>query len=196
VSHTSSCALLVMHVQPPLTELIEDPTWLKNVAAAINSARNADVPVIYVNLSYRPGYPELTATDPNRAFLEPGKLLLSGVSDAPHEMVSPLPHEPVVAATRVSAFTHTDLEVLIRAKGIDRLVLAGVSTGGVVLATALAALDRDLAVTVLSDACADPNVLTHRAVVAHLAEGAPWEASVLTVDEWAGNWPRKRAQER
>jgi nicotinamidase-related amidase len=181
----SSGALLVMHVQPPLSELVEDRAWLKNIASAIDCARGADVPVIYVNLSYRPGYPELSATDKNRAFLEPRSLLVSGVSDAPHEMVSPLPHEPVIAATRVSAFTHTDLEVLIQAKGIGRLVLTGVSTGGVVLATALAALDRDLAVTVLSDACADPNALTHRAVLAHLAEGAPWAASVVTLDEWA-----------
>ena len=45
----------------------------------------------------------------------------------------------------------------IRPRGIDTLVLAGISTSGVVLSTAVEATDRDYRLYVLSDGTADPD---------------------------------------
>jgi hypothetical protein len=51
--------------------------------------------------------------------------------------------EPIVVKHRVSPFVSTDLETLLRANGIDTLVLAGVHTSGVVLSTVRHAGDLD-----------------------------------------------------
>ena len=58
---------------------------------------------------------------------------------------------------RVGAFSTTDLHEQLQARGIDTLVLAGISTSGCVHSTVLDAFDRDYRVIVLSDACADPD---------------------------------------
>jgi nicotinamidase-related amidase len=54
------------------------------------------------------------------------------------QSILPLPHErgePIVVKHRISPFIGTGLETLLRANGIDTLVLAGVHTSGVVLST-------------------------------------------------------------
>ena len=57
---------------------------------------------------------------------------------------------------RISPFVSTDLETLLRANGIDTLVLAGVHTSGVVLSTVRHAGDLDYRLVIVRDCCADP----------------------------------------
>jgi nicotinamidase-related amidase len=56
---------------------------------------------------------------------------------------------------RIGAMSTTDLDHRLRARGVNTLVLAGVSTSGVVLSTVIDAADRDYRVYVLSDCVAD-----------------------------------------
>ena len=51
----------------------------------------------------------------------------------------------------------TDLDRQLRDRGIDTLVLAGISTSGVVLSTVVEATDRDYRLYVLSDGTEDPD---------------------------------------
>jgi isochorismate hydrolase len=62
-----------------------------------------------------------------------------------------------VVKHRVSPFVGTDLETLLRANGIDTLVLAGVHTSGVVLSTVCHAVDLNYRLVVVRDCCADPD---------------------------------------
>ncbi|WP_410633083.1 cysteine hydrolase [Amycolatopsis sp. cmx-4-83] len=66
-----------------------------------------------------------------------------------------------VRKIRVGAFTTTGLEARLRARGITTLVLAGISTSGVVLSTVREAMDRDFRTVVPRDACADREAATH-----------------------------------
>lgn len=50
-------------------------------------------------------------------------------------LMRPAPGEVTVTKRRVSAFSGSDLEVVLRARGISHLVLAGIATSGVVLST-------------------------------------------------------------
>jgi nicotinamidase-related amidase len=68
---------------------------------------------------------------------------------------------PVVVKRRVSPFGSTDLETLLRANGIDTLVLAGVHTSRVVLLTVSQAVDLDYGLVVVRDCCADPDAEVH-----------------------------------
>lgn len=65
-----------------------------------------------------------------------------------------------VAWVRV-AFTTTDLDEQLRSRAISTLILAGISTNGVVLSTVREAMDRDYQLVVLDDATADPDPATH-----------------------------------
>jgi nicotinamidase-related amidase len=72
---------------------------------------------------------------------------------------------------------------VLRGLGVDALVLAGVSTGGVA-STVCAAADEDLALTVLSDAVDDPDPDLHAALVGGLF---PQHARVVTSGEHLGS---------
>ena len=74
-----------------------------------------------------------------------------------HDSLAPQPGDIVVRKTRVGAMSTTDLDRQLRDRGIDTLVLAGISTSGVVLATVIEATDRDYRLYVLSDGTEDPD---------------------------------------
>ena len=78
-----------------------------------------------------------------------------------HQELSPQPHDIAVRKTRVGAFSTTDLGAQLKGRDVCTLVLAGISTGGVVLSTVREAMDRDYRIIVLADACADPDPATH-----------------------------------
>jgi nicotinamidase-related amidase len=97
------------------------------------------------------------------------------------EGVLPEPLEVVVVKRRVSAFTGSGLEVILRAQEIDQLILCGISTSGVVLSTLRQAADQDYGLTVLSDACLDSDPEVHRVLIEKIFLR---QARVLTVSEW------------
>jgi nicotinamidase-related amidase len=92
-----------------------------------------------------------------------------------------------VTKRRVSAFTGSDLDVLLRARGTTHLVLAGIATSGVVLSTLRQAADLDYQLTVLADGCLDADPEVHRVL---LAKVFPRQAEVTTIEEWAGSLRR------
>jgi nicotinamidase-related amidase len=87
----------------------------------------------------------------------------------------------IVVKKRISAFAGSDLEVLLRANDIRHLVLCGIATSGVVLSTLREAGDKDFALTVLSDLCADTDSEVHRVL---LEKVFPRQARVITAAEW------------
>ncbi|WP_446666220.1 cysteine hydrolase family protein [Flexivirga sp. B27] len=93
-------------------------------------------------------------------------------------------HEHVVLKKRISAFAGSDLDLLLRGLGIDSLVLGGISTSGVVLSTVRQAADLDFRLTVLADACGDPDPEVHRVLTEKVF---PRQATVTTAAEWAAS---------
>ena len=98
-----------------------------------------------------------------------------------HPAISPQPGDIVVIKRRVSAFTGSDLEVILRSQGIDSLVLAGIATSGVVLSTLRQAADLDYALTVLEDGCADMDPEVHRVLTEKVY---PRQARVTSASDW------------
>ncbi len=87
----------------------------------------------------------------------------------------------MVTKRRASAFSGSDLDVVLRARGIDSLVLTGLSTSGVVLHTLCQANDQDFGLTVLADACLDTDPEVHRVLTERLF---PQWADVVAVEDW------------
>jgi nicotinamidase-related amidase len=150
-------------------------------ARAIAAARSAGVPVIYVKVDFRPGFPEVSPH--NRAFSQVAGGGFLGDKAGVHPDVAPEPDDVVVTKRRVSAFTGSDLEVVLRSMEIGRLVLAGISTSGVVLSTLRQAADRDYELVVLSDCCADGDEEVHRVL---LEKVFPRQAEVVDLETWTG----------
>ena len=67
-----------------------------------------------------------------------------------------------------SAFYQSRLEYILRALGIDTLIIGGIVTNGGVASTVRDAHVRDLDVTVLEDGCAAPTPTMHAEAIAAL----------------------------
>lgn len=180
-------ALLVMDVQRAVVDRYPDPGYLPRLREAIGIARAAGIPVIYVVVGFRPGYPEVSAR--NKMFARLASAPVSVDSDRATEIhpdVAPEPGDVVVTKRRVGAFTGSDLDIVLRSMGVAHLVLTGIATSGVVLSTLRSAADLDLELTVLADGCLDSDPEVHRVLVEKVF---PQQAEVLTVAEWSTRTP-------
>lgn len=178
----TSQALLVMDVQNAIVDRISDhdPACTTRLATAVTAARAAGVPVVYVVIGFRPGHPETKSSSTFSALPE-GAFTEDDPGAAIHADVAPGPGEPVVTKKRVSAFTGSDLDLVLRGAGVDHLVLTGLSTSGVVLSTLRQAADLDYRLTVLADGCADRDPEVHRVLTEKVF---PHQATVTTVTDW------------
>ena len=177
-------ALLIMDVQQGIVErFARDAAYLDRLAVAIAAARDAGVTVIYVAVAFRPGHPEISERNKTfSAITGTGRFTDGDPGMQIPAVVAPAPGEVTVIKRRVSAFTGSDLEVLLRARGIGHLVLAGIATSGVVLSTLRQAADLDYQLTVLADGCLDADPEVHQTL---LGKVFPRQAEVTTIADWA-----------
>ena len=175
-------ALLIMDVQPEIVERFgNDAGLLERISQAAAAARARGVRVIFVKVGFRAGYPEISPRSQTFSRIAELGGFVEGSSSEIHPAVAPAPGDVVVTKRRVSAFAGSDLDVVLRAGGIDALVLSGIATSGVVLSTLRQAADLDFSLTVLADACVDADEEVHRVLCEKVF---PRQASVLTVEEW------------
>jgi nicotinamidase-related amidase len=182
VADTSRTALLILDYQETIVDMVPEArqALLEKAAAALAGARSSGLKVIFVVLGFRPGYPEVSPLNKAfRAWRDSGRFAPGNPGTGIHPAVKPLPGEPVTTKHRVSAFSGSDLEMLLRAGGIDTLVLAGISTSGVVLSTLRQAADMDFRLVVLRDACADMDPQVHAVLMDKVF---PRQAEVMDVD--------------
>jgi nicotinamidase-related amidase len=175
-------ALLVMDLQRAIVNRYPDTDYLPRLQAAINAARSAGIPVVYVVIGFRPGHPDISPRNKSfGAVSQAGEFVEGDVSTQIHPDVAPLPGDIVVTKKRVSAFTGSDLDVVLRAGDVGHLVLTGIATNGVVLSTLRQAADLDFGLTVLADGCLDNDPEVHRVLTNKVF---PRQAHVLTIQEW------------
>jgi nicotinamidase-related amidase len=100
-----------------------------------------------------------------------------------HADIAPEEGDIIVRKTRVGSFAGTDLHDQLQARGIDTLVLAGITTSGVVLSTVRDAHDRDYRVIVVADLCADRDPEVHQILTGKVFPG---QADVIKAAELQG----------
>jgi nicotinamidase-related amidase len=160
-------ALLVLHYQNGLVRhdgifafsgtaaQVEKHVCLDKTARVIQASRAAGIAVAYVNIEFRPGFPELKKpTYPLIESIQERNAFLRGSWDAavPDEL-APAEDDLVVINFNSSAFSHTDLDCILRAKGVESLYLTGIATNWVVESTARYGAELGYDITVLSDCC-------------------------------------------
>lgn len=175
-------ALVLMDLQRGILANYADSAFLERIRQAIDAARQARLPVIWVKVAFRSGYPEVSPR--NKAFsavLQTRRLVDGDAQTDIHPDLGPEPGDVVVTKRRVGAFSGSDLDTVLRAADIDTLVLAGVATSGVVLSTVRLAADLDYRITVLQDGCADSDPEVHRVLTEKVF---PRQATVRTISDW------------
>jgi nicotinamidase-related amidase len=146
---------------PTFSAAAEEAGVIPRTADLLAAARVAAVPVIFVRVCFRPGYPDLIANGPLMAGCAAAKALVDGEWGAQMlDELTPEPGDHVVDARRVSAFWGSDLDTLLRASGRNQLLLTGVATNFTVLNTAFDAVNAGYEVAVVADCCssADQNI--------------------------------------
>jgi len=164
----SKCALVLVDCIQAYTNRLS-PFYADSAASAtletvalLAAARQAQVPVFHVATTFLPsdGFggaiwaKKMTALQ----LLQAGGPL-SGFSEG----VAPIGRETVMSKQVSSAFFGTNLNVALRARGVDTIVLAGASTSGSIRATAVDGFQHGFRVMVVRECVGDIDHSSHDA---------------------------------
>jgi len=153
-------AVLSLDMQAGIVSIyVEDQEAMMSRAAdLLRRCRERGMTIIHVQVGFRAGLPEISARNELFAAIRDSpehQQLFQGDAGRIHPAVAPVGDDIVIVKSRISAFTGTDLDMILRAKEITTLVMFGIATSGVVLSTLLHAVDADYRVVVIKDCCAD-----------------------------------------
>ena len=170
---TGRCALVIIDMQRDFLEpggfgeaLGNDVSQLRKIVAPLRAllgaARDACLTVIHTREGHRPDM-----TDAPRAKVERGapslrigdrgpmgRILIRG--EVGHDIISelyPLAGEPVLDKPGKGAFYQTDLDLMLRNRGVETLLVCGVTTEVCVHTTVREANDRGYRCIVVGDCC-------------------------------------------
>ena len=178
----ASSALLVIDYQPAILRRVGDAEALLGRAVrAIDLVRGAGLHLGHVRVAFEPAdVANVPATNTGfsqaAAAMPPTRRTPSSMS------VSRRAPATWSYARRESVLFPRPTSTHLRNRKVTTLLLAGVSTSGVVLSTLTDGADRDYRLIVLSDACADPDEEVHRVL---LTKVFTRRAQVITIDELA-----------
>lgn len=159
-----------------------DTELLARIRKTVDAARAAGLTIIFVRVGFRAGHPDVSPA--NQMFsgvAKAGVMVEDDDSTALHEALGVQADDIVVIKRRVSAFVGTDLEVILRSRGIGEFAIGGIATSGVVLSTVRQGADLDYRMTVLSDLVKDGDEEVHRVLIEKLL---PRQAQVKSSEEW------------
>jgi biuret amidohydrolase len=156
---------------------------VEHTKAVLDACRKRGIPVVHVTFVLRETAPEVSKK-PGPLFSAFTKLgcLVEGTWGAEIiDELKPIKGEPVVSHASKNGFWGTDLDIILHAKGVTDVMIAGIATARyVVLATTLAASDRQYYPIVLKDCCNDAsdelhnwtieNVLSYIAIISDSKE--------------------------
>ncbi|MBW2063453.1 MAG: cysteine hydrolase [Deltaproteobacteria bacterium] len=138
---------------------------VKNLAVFIDRCRQFNVPVIFIKTTHS----QWTNSPSWLSRLE-GKPKETGIC-APDSwgsdfyLVSPREGDCVVTKHRYSAFVGTDLDLILRSRGIENIIVTGVATNVCVETTARDGFNHDYNVVLLDDCCGAFDQAEHEATL-------------------------------
>lgn len=161
----------MLHYQADVFQLLfgdEKPALLDRANALIHQWRSMGRPVIFANFALGHRY-EMANAD---------NQLVSGLTTTglfrepkPVDGLDIHPHDKLYNCPRISVFHGTGLDADLRAQGIDTLVMAGVTSTGVLFSSVGYASDADYKIHLIRKCCFDPD---------HSAEDALFRTSFST----------------
>lgn len=137
---------------------IKEHGTLENVQNAISKARKKEIPVIFVNIGFAEDYSDWPENSPLFGAAKKFEALKENTwATELHSSLTKHEHDIVITKKRVSAFSGTSLEKVLKEEEIDTIMMGGVATDLVVQTTARDAHDLDFNVIILEDLCGAAN---------------------------------------
>jgi ureidoacrylate peracid hydrolase len=162
---------------PPLARLIE-------------RARQAGVLVVFIQAIYDPQCLSAPMRERDRRVGREMPRCLTGSWGADFHAIAPRLDEPVVIKHRYSAFANTQLDELLKRRGVRSLLLTGVFTDTCVESTGRDAYFIDYYVSLVTDCCAGASERDHVAAIARFERDY---GSIVTSADVIGAWERSGA---
>jgi ureidoacrylate peracid hydrolase len=192
-------ALIVVDVQndfchgdSPLAKAGNDMSaaqdMVPNLLNLVDAARGAGTTIVWVKMLHAE-YTTSPANTEHRMRTRPTTALIcqEGTFGIEFYRVEPEAGEPIVVKHRYSAFVDTDLQLILRSRGITSLILTGVATNVCVESTARDGYMKDYFITFVSDCSATYDQAKHAATLRNMADHF---GVVTTSDEIMEAWQR------
>ena len=159
----SKTAVLTLDLQKGILAMGEGyGSVIPNAAKIVDLARRKNYLLIHVGLGFSAGHPEVPEFDSPFLRAKQNDLFVKGTPSAEFHGAIIHPGDMIIYKQRIGAFSENHLNLTLRARGVENLVLFGISTSGIVLATVTRAFDLDFRLTVIHDACFDADAEVHR----------------------------------
>ena len=159
-----SAALIIMHYQVDVFSILfgEQPSpLLQKCNELIRRWRVTGRPVFLPNFFLGENYEHASADNRLISSIVPTGKFRSAL---PMKGLAAERDDIFYACPRASVFHGTTLDADLRARDIKTLVMAGISTTGVVLSSVTWASDADYDVRLVRDCCYDPDQVAHEAL--------------------------------
>jgi nicotinamidase-related amidase len=163
-SSIDKAALVVMHYQVDVFAILfgaRPSPLLDNCNALIRRWRGTGRPIFFPNFFLGENYEHASAANRLISSIVPTGKFRSAL---PMKGLAVERNDLFYACPRASVFHGTTLDADLRARGVGTLVMAGISTTGVVLSTITWASDADYDVRLVRDCCYDPDQAAHEAL--------------------------------
>jgi len=157
-----------LHPEDPAKRAAIDALGIVPRFARLNRAvRAAGIPVFYPAADHRPDLKDFASRvvdldhdgqpgDPRPRMTKPPEVSAAGPAREVIPELAPQPADYVIKKHRWSSFFQTHLELSLRTRGIDTLMLAGGAVEVGIASTAYAARDLDFNIVILRDCCFSP----------------------------------------
>ena len=142
------------------------------LANVLDKARECKIPVFFVNRIYRKNGSDVEACRYEN-WLAGGRCLAPN-STGPCSIVPPVQLEPkagdyTIIKPRFSAFSQTELDLILRRLCVDTILLTGTTTPNCIRATCYDGLSLDYNVAVIADCCSSRNEAVQQANLEDMA---------------------------
>lgn len=172
-----------------LADAVQRRAVIPKLVTVVAAARQANVPVLYINFALKPGFPRPDTRLHRRSRKQP--TLVEGTWGAQtHAALAPQPADYVLERTvGIDGSYGTQLYPVLRMLARDTIVIAGVSTNLAVEGVVRASVNRGFNLVVLEDCCASYPEDWHRFSIDNIM---PLIATVSTSAEVVAAWQPKR----
>jgi biuret amidohydrolase len=159
----SQTALVLIDMQK------ESKYGIENLDSAVAACRHLGIRILYTRHVSRADALGL----PNKEVLDDtGKPVYYRSDSDAMEIIDGIPPQPediVIDKYRWSGFYETPLDLMLRALGVQHLIIGGFVTDGCLLTTVFDAYPRDYQVNLVKDICAATNSGSHKAAILMMA---------------------------
>lgn len=194
--HPATTRLLVVDVQNDFLadggwfdRLGEDMTLMRravdNVLEFIGVARAAGVAPIFIQAIYDEKWLSKPMLERHQLVGFDTRHCQSGTWGADFYRVDPREGDDIVVKHRYSAFVGTDLDPLLRAQGVENLIVTGVTTNVCVESTARHAYMLDYHIVLVSDCTASYDERPHQGTLDNIRRAF---GRVVTMEEITSAW--------